>query len=109
MLLKILGMAALGALGYNSVKDEESRTKTKGMIAGMIERADKNIDRQFQNGEIDEEEYLKLKESRNKVVSQTNQWKINAEMLKFKERTGYTEDSDEYQCYLEDLTYKYSD
>lgn len=69
MLLGILGMAALGALGYNAVKDEDSRTKTKRIIAEMIDKADKNMDKKFQNGEVDEEEYRKFKENRKKNVS----------------------------------------
>lgn len=109
MLLGILGMAALGALGYNAVKDEDSRTKTKGIIAGIIDQGDKMMDKKFQNGEIDEEEYWKFKKNRNNTVSQTTQWKLDADMLKFKQETGCTNDSDEYQRELERLQHKYYD
>lgn len=109
MLLGILGMAALGALGYNAVKDEDSRTKTKGIIAGMIDEAEKIMDRKFQNGEIDEEEYWEFKENRDKNVSSTIQWKLEADMLRFRQRTGCTEDSEEYQRELERLQHKYFD
>lgn len=109
MLLEILGMAALGALGFNAVKDEDSRTKTKGTIAKMLDTADKTMDKKFQNGEIDVEEYCKFKENRNNTVSTATQWKIDADMLRFKQKTGYTKDSPEYQSELERLQHKYFD
>ncbi len=109
MLLGILGMAALSALGYNAVKDEDSRTKTKGIIAGIMDQADKKMDKKFQNGEIDEEEYCKFKENRKNTVSQTTSWKLDADMLKFMQETGCTKDSDQYQRARERLQHKYND
>lgn len=109
MLLEILGIAALGVLGYNSLKDEESRTKTKGTIANVIEKAEKNITKKFNNGEMSDEEYTTFEEKFVNNRSNIIQWKIDAEMLKFKKETGYSEESSEYQDKLEYLQHKYFD
>lgn len=110
MFLSILGITALEVLGYNSLKDDESRVKTKAIIARTIERTEKNLNKKFNNGELDnkkEEEFLKFEENFNKNQSNFIKWKIDADMLKFKKDTGYTEESIKYQRKLEDLQHKY--
>lgn len=110
MFLSILGITALGVLGYNSLKDEESRIKTKAILARTIEHTEKNMNKKFKNGELGSEkaeEFLKFEENFNKNQSNFIKWKIDADMLKFKKDTGYTEESIKYQQKLEDLQHKY--
>lgn len=110
MLFGILGMAALGALGYNAVKDEESRTKTKSIVAKAVDALEKEASRMYKNGETSDEfneNYSKFDSAYKNDNSKLKQWQIDAEMLKFKQKTGYLEDSFEYQQKLEELQHKY--
>ena len=73
MLLTLIGLAAAGVVGYNAVKDEESRQKTGQIIkktahfaAEFTEKMGAEIDKQYERGKIDQEAYEKYCESRNK-------------------------------------------
>lgn len=116
MLLGLLSMAALGALGYNAVKDEESRIKTKSIVAKTIDVFEKEMTKKYDRGEMDEESQDRYRKFENAYNSdpllnrnKMQQWKIDAEMLKFEQETGYSEDSIEYQDKLEYLQHKYFD
>ena len=61
MLLEILGAIAIGAVGYNALKDEESRKETKKTIRNFGNAMNKTVERKYQNGEISDEEYRKFK------------------------------------------------
>lgn len=112
MLLGLLSIAGLGALGYNAVKDEKSRIKTKSIVAKTIDAFEKEMTKKYNRGEMNDEQkadYSKFKMNYNKSHGTLIQWKIDAEMLKFKQETGYSEDSIEYQDKLEYIKHKYFD
>lgn len=73
MLLTLIGLAAAGVVGYNAVKDEESRQKTGQIIkktahfaAEFTEKMGAEIDKQYERGKIDEASYQRFDEARQK-------------------------------------------
>lgn len=80
MLLEILGMAALGALGYNSIKDEESKQKTKSFIAKTMESCEKTITKKANRGEFNADQmnaYSDFEEKYSNVADRLDAWKEN--------------------------------
>lgn len=67
MLLEIIGAIAIGAIGYNALKDEESRKKTKKTMKNFGDAVNKTVERKHQNGEISDEQYREFKRNSRKM------------------------------------------
>lgn len=94
MLFTLLGIAAAGFVGYNAVKDEESREKTGEIIKKvgsvladvaeklpeatdrMVEQSARNTERAYKRGEISDEEYG------DRICKDADYWAKRAEMEK---------------------------
>ena len=73
MLLEILSIAALGAVGFNSVKDEEHRAKTKKFLDSFVEYGEISQDRlKVKNGEMTRSEFYQRQRERRKAKEYNN-------------------------------------
>lgn len=92
MLFTLLGIAAAGFVGYNAVKDEESREKTGEIIKKVgsvladvaeklpeatdriVEQGARNTEKAYERGEISDLEYA------DRVSKEADYWVKRAEM-----------------------------